>query len=55
MKQRPLDRLVWGFVEATHAAPSGVFLDEIDAIAPRRDKVSGEDEKRLVAQLLAER
>lgn len=32
--------------------PSIIFLDELDAIAPRRDKVAGEVEKRVVAQLL---
>lgn len=40
------------FEEATRNAPSIVFLDEIDAIAPKRDKVEGEVEKRIVAQLL---
>jgi transitional endoplasmic reticulum ATPase len=37
---------------ATKAAPSILFIDEIDSIAPSRDKVHGEAEKRLVAQLL---
>ncbi len=41
------------FDEATHRAPSIVFLDEIDAIAPRRDRAVGDVEKRVVAQLLA--
>jgi transitional endoplasmic reticulum ATPase len=41
------------FEEATHKAPSIIFLDEIDAIAPRREQVLGEVEKRVVAQLLA--
>jgi transitional endoplasmic reticulum ATPase len=40
------------FEEATKAAPSIVFIDEIDSIAPKRGQVSGEAEKRLVAQLL---
>ncbi|WP_033920526.1 CDC48 family AAA ATPase [Sphingomonas sp. 37zxx] len=40
------------FEEATRAAPSIVFIDEVDSIAPRRDRVQGEAEKRLVAQLL---
>ncbi len=40
------------FAEATKAAPSIVFIDEIDSIAPKRGQVSGEAEKRLVAQLL---
>ncbi len=41
------------FEEASHRAPSIIFLDEIDAIAPRREQVLGEVEKRVVAQLLA--
>jgi transitional endoplasmic reticulum ATPase len=41
------------FEEATKKAPSIIFLDEIDAIAPRREKTVGEVEKRIVAQLLA--
>jgi transitional endoplasmic reticulum ATPase len=41
------------FDEATRRAPSIVFLDEIDAIAPRRDRAVGDVEKRVVAQLLA--
>jgi transitional endoplasmic reticulum ATPase len=40
------------FDKATKAAPSILFIDEIDSIAPARDKVQGEAEKRLVAQLL---
>ncbi|WP_338501943.1 CDC48 family AAA ATPase [Sphingomonas kaistensis] len=40
------------FEEAGQAAPSIIFIDEIDSIAPKRDQVSGEAEKRLVAQLL---
>ena len=40
------------FETATKAAPSILFIDEIDSIAPARDKVHGEAEKRLVAQLL---
>lgn len=40
------------FEEANRSAPSIVFIDEIDSIAPKRDRVSGEAEKRLVAQLL---
>ena len=34
------------------AAPSIIFIDEIDSIAPKRGQVTGEAEKRLVAQLL---
>jgi transitional endoplasmic reticulum ATPase len=40
------------FAEASEAAPSIIFIDEIDSIAPKRGQVSGEAEKRLVAQLL---
>jgi transitional endoplasmic reticulum ATPase len=40
------------FEEAGKAAPSIVFIDEIDSIAPKRGQVHGETEKRLVAQLL---
>ena len=40
------------FEAATKSAPSIVFIDEIDSIAPKRDQVQGETEKRLVAQLL---
>ena len=38
---------------ATRNQPSIIFLDELDAIAPKRDKVSGDVEKRIVAQLLS--
>lgn len=41
------------FEEASRKSPSIIFLDEIDAIAPRREQVVGEVEKRVVAQLLA--
>ncbi|WP_438727578.1 CDC48 family AAA ATPase [Parasphingorhabdus sp. DH2-15] len=40
------------FEAATKAAPSILFIDEIDSIAPKRERVQGEAEKRLVAQLL---
>ncbi|WP_126172132.1 CDC48 family AAA ATPase [Altericroceibacterium xinjiangense] len=40
------------FEEATRVAPAIVFIDEIDSIAPKRQNVTGEAEKRLVAQLL---
>jgi transitional endoplasmic reticulum ATPase len=40
------------FEQAAQNAPSIIFIDEIDSIAPKRSQVSGEAEKRLVAQLL---
>ena len=40
------------FEEAAKSAPSIIFIDEIDSIAPKRGEVHGEAEKRLVAQLL---
>ncbi len=40
------------FKEAEENAPSIIFIDEIDAIAPKREEVTGEVEKRIVAQLL---
>ncbi|MDR2866129.1 MAG: CDC48 family AAA ATPase [Methanomassiliicoccaceae archaeon] len=40
------------FKEAEENAPSIIFLDEIDSIAPNRDSVTGEVERRIVAQLL---
>lgn len=40
------------FEAAAKAAPSILFIDEIDSIAPKRGQVTGETEKRLVAQLL---
>ncbi|HSC69736.1 MAG TPA: AAA family ATPase, partial [Candidatus Methylomirabilis sp.] len=41
------------FEEARRNAPSIIFLDEIDALAPKRAMVVGDVEKRVVAQLLA--
>ncbi|MBS7652055.1 CDC48 family AAA ATPase [Candidatus Bathyarchaeota archaeon] len=41
------------FEDAEKNAPSIVFIDEIDAIAPKRSEVTGEVERRVVAQLLA--
>ncbi len=41
------------FESAAKNQPSIIFLDELDAIAPRRDKVVGDVEKRVVAQLLS--
>ncbi|AKX94386.1 ATP-dependent zinc metalloprotease FtsH [Moorella thermoacetica] len=46
-------RLRQVFDEARRKAPSIIFLDEIDALAPRRADVHGDVEKRVVAQLLA--
>jgi transitional endoplasmic reticulum ATPase len=40
------------FSQAEENAPSIIFIDEIDSIAPKRDEVSGELEKRIVSQLL---
>jgi transitional endoplasmic reticulum ATPase len=40
------------FEKAAKSAPSIIFIDEIDSIAPKRGQVTGEAEKRLVAQLL---
>ncbi|MBS1193067.1 MAG: family ATPase, subfamily, partial [Methanomicrobia archaeon] len=41
------------FDDAQKAAPSIIFIDEIDSIAPKRGEVTGEVERRVVAQLLA--
>ncbi len=41
------------FEDAQKNAPSIIFIDEIDAIAPKREEVHGEVERRVVAQLLA--
>jgi transitional endoplasmic reticulum ATPase len=46
------ERLREIFHQAQENAPSIIFIDEIDAIAPRREEVTGEVEKRVVAQLL---
>ncbi len=40
------------FEEAEKNAPSIIFIDEIDAIAPKREEVTGEVERRVVSQLL---
>ncbi len=40
------------FEEAKRNAPAIIFIDEIDAIAPKREEVTGEVEKRVVSQLL---
>jgi len=47
------ERLRQVFKEAEENAPSIIFMDEIDAIAPKREEVTGEVEKRMVSQLLA--
>jgi len=47
------ERLRQIFEEAARAAPSIIFIDEIDSIAPKREEVSGDMERRVVAQLLA--
>ncbi len=41
------------FEEAARRAPAILFIDEIDAVAPKRAEVAGEVEKRVVAQLLS--
>ncbi|MFX1551683.1 MAG: CDC48 family AAA ATPase [Promethearchaeota archaeon] len=41
------------FIEAEEKSPAIIFIDEIDAIAPKREVVTGEVERRVVAQLLA--
>ena len=41
------------FEQAEKSAPSIIFIDEVDSIAPKRDEVSGEVERRIVAQLLS--
>lgn len=40
------------FAQAEKNAPAIIFIDEIDSIAPKRDKAQGEVEKRIVSQLL---
>ncbi|MEM3568475.1 MAG: CDC48 family AAA ATPase [Candidatus Jordarchaeales archaeon] len=47
------ERLREIFEEAKKNAPSIIFIDEIDSIAPKREEVTGEVERRVVAQLLA--
>jgi transitional endoplasmic reticulum ATPase len=46
------ERLRQVFQEAAQNAPSIIFIDEIDSIAPKREQVTGEVERRIVAQLL---
>jgi transitional endoplasmic reticulum ATPase len=46
------ERLRETFKEAQENAPSILFIDEIDSIAPKREEVTGDVEKRVVSQLL---
>ena len=46
------ERLRQVFQDAAQNAPSIIFIDEIDSIAPKREQVTGEVERRIVAQLL---
>ncbi|MEM4367122.1 MAG: CDC48 family AAA ATPase [Candidatus Anstonellales archaeon] len=46
------ERLRKLFDDAEKSAPSIIFIDEIDAIAPKREEVTGEVERRMVSQLL---
>jgi len=46
------ERLREFFKQAEENAPSIIFIDEIDSIAPKREEVSGDVEKRIVSQLL---
>lgn len=46
------ERLREIFKQAEENTPSIIFIDEIDSIAPKRDEVSGDVEKRVVSQLL---
>jgi len=47
------ERMRQVFAEAEENAPTIIFMDEIDAIAPKREEVTGEVERRIVSQLLA--
>jgi len=46
------ERLRQIFAEAEQRAPAVIFIDELDSIAPKRAEVTGEVERRIVAQLL---
>ena len=46
------ERLRTIFKEAQDSAPSVIFIDELDSIAPKRDEAGGELERRIVSQLL---
>lgn len=39
-------------IQAEKNAPAIIFIDEIDSIAPKRDKTNGEVERRIVSQML---
>ncbi|HYZ50716.1 MAG TPA: AAA family ATPase, partial [Nitrososphaeraceae archaeon] len=47
------ERLRETFKQAQENAPSIIFIDEIDSIAPKREEVTGDVEKRIVSQLLS--
>jgi len=47
------ERLREIFKQAQENAPTIIFIDEIDSIAPKREEVTGETERRVVAQLLS--
>ena len=47
------ERLRNVFEQAEKNAPSIIFIDEVDSIAPKREEVTGEVERRIVAQLLS--
>ncbi len=47
------ERLRQLFKDAEENAPTIIFMDEIDAIAPKREEVTGEVERRMVSQLLS--
>jgi transitional endoplasmic reticulum ATPase len=47
------ERLREVFRQAQETAPSIIFIDELDSVAPKREEVSGDVEKRIVSQLLA--
>src|SRR5919199_1308051 len=47
------ERLRETFKQAQENSPSIIFIDEIDSIAPKREEVSGDVEKRVVSQLLS--
>ena len=46
------ERLREVFRQAQETAPSIIFIDELDSVAPKREEVSGDVEKRIVSQLL---